>query len=83
MVNIRNLRAGSIPSALKRGHGRAYYTNGPLVAGASSLPANTKQKEILKKIRALPLRKYGSAKHKKLIKEYIKYDSYFPTSKLL
>ena len=24
--------------------------------------ANTKQKEILKKIRALPLRKYGSAK---------------------
>ena len=40
MVNIRNLRAGSIPSALKRGHGRAYYTNGPLVAGASSLPAN-------------------------------------------
>ena len=25
---------------------------------------NTKQKEILKKIRALPLRKYGSAKHK-------------------
>ena len=24
-----------------------------------------KQKEILKKIRALPLRKYGSAKHKK------------------
>jgi len=44
---------------------------------------NTKQKEILKKIRALPLRKYGSAKHKKLIKEYIKYDSYFPTSKVL
>tara|TARA_R100000655_G_C2857844_1_gene170852 strand:- start:182 stop:340 length:159 start_codon:yes stop_codon:yes gene_type:complete len=30
---------------------------------------NTKQKEILKKIRALPLRKYGSAKHNKLIKE--------------
>ena len=33
------------------------------------LMVNTKQKEILKKIRALPLRKYGSAKHKKLIKE--------------
>ena len=33
---------------------------------------NTKQKEILKKIRALPLRKYGSAKHKKLIKEHKK-----------
>ena len=32
-------RAGSIPPALKQGHGRAYYTNGPLVAGASSLPA--------------------------------------------
>ena len=31
--------AGRIPPALKRGHGRAYYTNGPLVAGASSLPA--------------------------------------------
>jgi hypothetical protein len=45
--------------------------------------ANTKQKEILKKIRALPLRKYGSAKHKKLIKEYIKHDSYFPPSKVL
>ncbi len=45
--------------------------------------ANTKQKEILKKIRALPLRKYGSAKHKKLIKEYIKHDSYFPPSKIL
>jgi hypothetical protein len=45
--------------------------------------ANTKQKEILKKIRALPLRKYGSAKHKKLIKEYIKYDPYFPPSKTL
>ena len=45
--------------------------------------ANTKQKEILKKIRALPLRKYGSAKHKKLIKEYIKHDPYFPPSKLL
>ena len=45
--------------------------------------ANTKQKEILKKIRALPLRKYGSAKHKKLIKEYIKYDSHFPTPKVL
>ena len=44
---------------------------------------NTKQKEILKKIRALPLRKYGSAKHKKLIKEYIKHDSYFPPSKTL
>ena len=42
-----------------------------------------KQKEILKKIRTLPLRKYGSAKHKKLIKEYIKYDSYFPTPKVL
>ena len=47
------------------------------------LMANTKQKEILKKIRALPLRKYGSAKHKKLIKEYIKYDPYFPPSKTL
>ena len=35
----RNKRAGSIPPALKQGHGRAYYTNGPLVAGASSLPA--------------------------------------------
>ena len=34
-------RAGSIPPALKQGHGRAYYTNGPLVAGASSLPAKT------------------------------------------
>ena len=45
--------------------------------------ANTKQKEILKKIRALPLRKYGSDKNKKLIKEYIKYDSYFPTPKIL
>ena len=45
--------------------------------------ANTKQKEILKKIRALPLRKYGSAKHKKLIKEYIKHDPYFPPSKIL
>jgi hypothetical protein len=44
---------------------------------------NTKQKEILKKIRTLPLRKYGSAKHKKLIKEYIKYDPYFPPSKIL
>ena len=44
---------------------------------------NTKQKEILKKIRALPLRKYGSAKHKKLIKEYIKHDPYFPPSKIL
>jgi hypothetical protein len=44
---------------------------------------NTKQKEILKKIRALPLRKYGSAKHKKLIKEYIKHDPYFPPSKTL
>jgi hypothetical protein len=43
---------------------------------------NTKQKEILKKIRTLPLRKYGSAKHKKLIKEYIKYDPYFPPSKI-
>ena len=43
---------------------------------------NTKQKEILKKIRALPLRK-GSAKHKKLIKEYIKHDPYFPPSKTL
>jgi len=42
-----------------------------------------KQKEILKKIRALPLRKYGSAKHKKLIKEYIKHDPYFPPSKTL
>ena len=42
-----------------------------------------KQKEILKKIRALPLRKYGSAKHKKLIKEYIKHDPYFPPSKIL
>ena len=42
-----------------------------------------KQKEILKKIRTLPLRKYGSAKHKKLIKEYIKYDSYFPPAKIL
>ena len=42
-----------------------------------------KQKEILKKIRMLPLRKYGSAKHKKLIKEYIKYDPYFPPSKTL
>jgi len=42
-----------------------------------------KQKEILKKIRTLPLRKYGSAKHKKLIKEYIKYDPYFPPSKTL
>ena len=41
-----------------------------------------KQKEILKKIRTLPLRKYGSAKHKKLIKEYIKYDPYFPPSKI-
>ena len=30
--------------------GAPTYTNGPLVAGASSLPANTKQKEILKKI---------------------------------
>jgi hypothetical protein len=47
------------------------------------LMENTKQKEILKKIRALPLRKYGSAKHKKLIKEYIKYDPYFPPSKTL
>ena len=28
-----------------------------------------KQKEILKKIRALPLRKYGSVKHKRLIQE--------------
>jgi len=45
--------------------------------------ANTKQKEILKKIKALPLRKYGSAKHKKLIKEYIKHDPYFPTPKIL
>ena len=45
--------------------------------------ANTKQKEILKKIRALPLRKYGGAKHKKLIKEYIKHDPYFPPSKIL
>jgi len=44
---------------------------------------NTKQKEILKKIRALPLRKYGSAKHKQLIKEYIKHDPYFPPSKIL
>jgi len=44
---------------------------------------NTKQKEILKKIRALPLRKYGSAKHKKLIKEYIKHDPYFPPPKTL
>ena len=35
----RNKRAGRIPPALKQGHGRAYYTNGPLVAGASSLPA--------------------------------------------
>ena len=42
-----------------------------------------KQKEILKKIRALPLRKYGSAKHKKLIKEYIKHGPYFPPSKIL
>ena len=63
--------------------GAPTYTNGPLVAGASSLPANTKQKEILKKIRTLPLRKYGSAKHKKLIKEYIKHDPYFPPSKTL
>ena len=38
---------------------------------------NTKQKEILKKIRALPLRKYGSAKHKKLIKEYIKCPGHY------
>ena len=44
---------------------------------------NTKQKEILKKIRALQLRKYGSVKHKKLIKEYIKHDSYFQASKVL
>ena len=29
-----------------------------------------RQKEILKKIRALPLRKYGSVKHKRLIQEY-------------
>jgi len=37
---LKNKRAGSIPPALKQqGHGRAYYTNGPLVAGASSLPA--------------------------------------------
>ena len=47
------------------------------------LMVNTKQKEILKKIRILPLRKYGSAKHKKLIKEYIKHDPYFPPSKTL
>tara|TARA_Y100000031_G_scaffold153813_1_gene199933 strand:- start:468 stop:764 length:297 start_codon:yes stop_codon:yes gene_type:complete len=32
---------------------------------------NTKQKEILKKIRTLPLRKYGSAKHKKLKKNIL------------
>jgi len=45
--------------------------------------ANIKQKEILKKIRTLPLRKYGSARHKKLIKEYIKNDLYFPPSKII
>ena len=33
----------------------------------------SKQKEILKKIRVLPLRKYGSVKHKKLIKEYTSF----------
>ena len=58
-----------------------------MVKGAASSEEITlmtdKQKEILKKIRALPLRKYGSAKHKKLIKEYIKHDSYFPPSKIL
>ena len=42
-----------------------------------------KQKEILKKIRALPLRKYGSVKHKRLIQEYIKHDPHFPSSKIL
>ena len=42
-----------------------------------------KQKEILKKIRALPLRKYGSVKHKRLIQEYIKHDPHFPSSKVL
>jgi hypothetical protein len=39
--SVTEQRAGSIPPALKQGHGRAYYTNGPLVAGASSLPAKT------------------------------------------
>jgi hypothetical protein len=30
------------------------------------------QKEILKQIKKLPLRKFGSAKHNKLIAEYVK-----------
>ena len=30
------------------------------------------KKEILKQIKKLPLRKFGSAKHNKLIAEYIK-----------
>jgi len=41
-----------------------------------------KQKEILKKIRALPFRKYGRVKHKRLIQEYIKHAPHFPSSKI-
>ena len=44
---------------------------------------NKKQIEILNKIRKLPLRKFGSAKHKKLIKEFILNDTRFQASKLL
>jgi hypothetical protein len=44
---------------------------------------NKKQIEVLKKIRKLPLRKFGSAKHKKLIKEFVLNDTRFQTSKIL
>ncbi len=50
---------------------------------ALTMGYNKKQIEVLKKIRKLPLRKFGSAKHKKLIKEFVLNDTRFQTPKIL